>query len=160
MDITTKQKQYRVARLAVTADDTPLDGTTAGLTYMFEDMPEIPNIIEIQNTEGAVEVIFTGTDAADETCAFKLYAYREGGPAKLAFDGIVTLGTAVAPNSELYGDTITGTAYWPTTIAIVDSAVNRIASLWLDFSGYKYLYVEVLPTTGTVTSITAHESGY
>jgi hypothetical protein len=156
----TRQLRFVPLRTAVTADDSVLDGATAGLTYNFSDKSSSAKAL---NSEYNVcEVIFKGTDAADEAFNYKVYAYRDDGPARLVCYGAVTLGTAVGASSgEFYGDTITATSTWITSVKVVDSGNNRIASLVFDLCGYRQIYVEIdIPASGEVASASALIAGY
>lgn len=106
-----------------------------------------------------VEIIFAGTAAADKTFSFALVGYAaENGPAETICTGTGTLGTqavvkyphnSAAAANTYYADTISVTSYHVTTIAVADSGNNRIAKVWLDALGYKYLRCIVYDADGS-----------
>jgi len=156
--IETRTMGYIPLRTTVTADDTALDGTTASYTYQFAD--KSAKAVAITGEYNTAEIYFYGTDAAAETCNFKVYAYRENGPACLVCTGVVTLGTALKATGVFYGGTIAITDYWATS-SVIDSGNNRAARLQFDLKGCKYVYVEIdIPAASEVASISAEISGY
>lgn len=166
----TYQMGYNVLRSGVTTDDTPLDGTTEGYTYCFADKPakaatgDPAGAIRVHPAWNNAQVIFWGSDAADEACNYKLYAWREDGPAALVCSGTFTLGTAYAVATDpnyLYADTITATDVWPTEVVVSDSGNNRVASVAFDLLGYSWLYCEIdIPASGQVATASAKISGF
>lgn len=163
----TRQLAYESLRTAVIADDTPLDGTTTGYTYQFSDKPATAKGVE--TTHNRVEIIIYGIDANtadgnDATVNFKIWAWRERGPARLVYSGTATLGTAKASSTEYYTDTISGTSYWITSVEVIDAdGSNRAASLAFDLQGHKYLHFEVdIPATASnpVSSVSAEVAGW
>ena len=115
-----------------------------------------------------IEIIGWGTDAANETCAWILYAYR--GPYSPARR--VAAGTAILGTMDVVKDPITNTAvtafyvdtwgvtsdYWGS-VAEKDDADNALSVLTFDLKGYQYLALEILPTSGTCASFAAAFSG-
>lgn len=156
----TIQTGHNSLRTGVTADDTPLDGATKNLTYAIGDKPS--TAATVHPNWNNVQIYFYGTDAANETCNFKLYAYREDGPAVLVCYGSFILGTAVTGGtSEYYADTISITDVWPAEVVVSDSGNNRVCTLAFDVIGYKYLYCEIdIPASGQVASAGARFSGF
>lgn len=154
----TRNIVWSPLRTDVTADDTALDGTTAGLTFQFDDKPAAAK--KVGTELNGVEILFYGTDAADETCNFKVYAYRANGPAILVCTGVAVLGTALHSTGTYYADTLEITDYW-STCHVLDSGNNRIARLTFDLRGYQWVYVEIdIPAASQVASISAEISGY
>ena len=115
-----------------------------------------------------VEIIAYGTDAANETCAWILYAYRSRYSPVIR----VAAGTAILGTMDVVTDPVTNAAvtafyvetwgvtsdYWGT-VAVKDDADNSCSRLLFDFRGYQYLYLQILPTSGTVASFAAAFSG-
>jgi hypothetical protein len=154
------QAGWKPLRVGVTADDTALDGTTSGYTYAEGDRPAAA--VEVDPTWNTIEVYFYGTDAANETCNYKLYAYKATGPALLWCNGAFTLGAAVTgATNTFFADTITETDVHGTT-AVVDSGNDRVCVLTLgDTKGIKYMYCEIdIPASTQVTSASAMITGY
>lgn len=161
--VDTRQSAWVPVRTTVTADDGVLDGTTAALTYQFSDRGTI--CAPLNNTCNIAELHFYGTDAADEVCNFKIYMYRENGPAVLAATCVATLGTALRSAGVYYADTITLTDTWSysgSSIAVRDaSGGNRVATLALDTRGYKYMRVEIdIPASSQVASFSCEMAEY
>ena len=155
----TRLQSFEKIRTAVATNDPVLDGTTAGKTYQFADMPATAK--KMSNTDNNVQIYFYGTDAAAETCNFKIYAYREGGPAIPVFSGVVTLGTALQATGTYYGGTITGTDTWPTDVLITNSGNNGLCSIWLDLNGCKYVSIEKdIPASAQVATISDKIAGF
>ena len=132
----------------VTSDDQALDGTTSSYTYKWDDKPT--EALEVGPESNAVEIIFYGKAAADKTFSWKLWAWRENGPAKYIAHGTGALGTAVQGTANTYfADTLVITAQaWLKGVGRKDNANNRITSLALDLCGYKYIYIEFTDVGG------------
>jgi hypothetical protein len=146
----TRRNVWRPCRTTVTADDTALDGTTAGYTFQFADKPAEAISLNPEDNEG--EIYFYGTDAADEDITgYKVYTWKENGPARLWCNGAVTLGAALKSAGVFYADTITvtdGTADCNS----FDNGNDRVATLYLNsLKGCRWLYVEF--DVNTVASI-------
>lgn len=109
----------------------------------------------------AVELIFCGGDAADDTFTYTVYTWRRrNGPVRMVATGTGTLGTqavVVYPQggtatSKFWADTLSVTHRWLTTVASTDtSGNNEIASLVFDMCGYEFIYVEITNADGTGT---------
>lgn len=156
----TRQSPWTNVRDAVAADDTALDGTTSGVTYAFADQPSAAQ--EIDFTWNGVDVCFYGTDAADETCNYKIYVYKSNGPGLLWCNGVFTLGTAVTGTTDTYyADTITVTNVHGNA-EVKDSGNNRVAVLRLgDLRGFKYCHAELdIPASSQVASASVDMTGY
>lgn len=160
MTLSTARYDWNTFRTAVTKDDTALDGTTANATYAYADMPDAA-IVAHENWNN-IQVLFYGTDAANETCNYKIYAYRTNGPAVLVCTGVVTLGTAkTGATNTFYADTITVTDYWPTEVIVSDSGNNRVCTLTFDLLGYSHIYCEIdIPAASQVASLSCQISGF
>lgn len=159
MTIETSRYNWRPLRTSVTADDTALDGTTESYTFAYDDKPTTA----FANSEwNNVQVMFYGTDAANETCNYKIYAYRAYGPAVMVCSGVFTLGTAkTGTTNTFYADTITVTDYWPTEVIVSDSGNNRVCTLTFDLLGYNYVFCEIdIPAASQVASASALISGF
>jgi len=156
----TRQGVWQQLRSVVAADDTPLDGTTAGFTLQAGDRPG--TAIEVDPTWNTAELYFYGTDAADEVCNYKLYAYKANGPGMLWVNGAFTLGTAVEGTaSTFFADTITETDGVGIT-SVGDSTNNRVAVLKLgNTKGIRYFFLEIdIPASTQVASASAMITGY
>lgn len=154
----TRQQAFIPFGAKISTDNAALDGTTSGLTFKFADKPAAAVAVNPEWNVG--EVIFEGSDAANEVCNYKIWAWRENGPAKLVAYGAVTLGAAITGDTNgFYADTITVTAAtWITTVKVSDVAADRVASLAFDLCGYKWVYCEIDITTAA--TITPRISGY
>ncbi len=158
----TRQMGWIPLRTAVDANDTLLDGTTTSYTYAPADRPA--KAVPLDTGMCGADIYLYGTDAADETCNYKVWCYKETGPALLWCYGAATLGTAVTGGTTTYYvDTITVTTVHGSSAAVVDSGNNRVCVLRLgDMRGIKWVYWEVSGITGTskVSSISALITGY
>ncbi len=111
-----------------------------------------------------IQVFFAGTNAADETFDFELYAYKANGPAVLVCS---TTGDACALGTQQNGSV---TALWCDTIAITqggcfdavvkDNAANRVAIVEFDIKGYTWLQCNLINTSAGVESVTPYVTGY
>lgn len=161
----------------VTADDTALAITTSKGDW--DNMPSMPSsdgwaspncvpavAVNVAAASGGkistIQIIGYGTTTANQNCAWKLYAYRS----KYSPAIRVAAGTAILGTMDLVKDPVTNTAitgfyvdtwgitsdYWGQ-VAVKDDAGDACSVLTFDLRGYVYLYMEVLPTSGTCTSI-------
>jgi len=156
----TRQKPWQTLRSGVTSDDTALDGTTSGYTFQFADKPSAA--IEIDPTWNSVDIYFYGTDAANETCNYKIYGWKANGPALLLTSGAFTLGAAITGGTtEYFADTITETDMHAVS-AVTDSTNDRVAVLHLtSLRGIKWIYCEIdIPASSQVASASAKMTGY
>lgn len=106
----------------------------------------------------AVVMIVKADDAsADETVTQKLYGRVDGGPPQLIASIVWTLGTALADGSTadyLWADTAVVADYHITEIVVSDGdGNNRVASVALDATGYRYLY-SIFTATSSATATT------
>ncbi len=177
----------------VTADDTPLDIVGAGNTNEWDDKPSGPALfpqndstddanvfncvpavaVNIHKASGGristIEILGYGTNAANESVAWKLYAYRgRYSPAIRVADGTAILGTYPCSTDPVNNAAITGGFYVDTwgivndywkTIAVKDDADNTASRMMFDPRGYQYFYLELLPTSGTTASFGSAFSG-
>lgn len=160
----------------VTADDTAILLATS--TGDWANKPAVPAVtagafncvpavaVDIEETTQGqirtIEIIGYGTDTANQVCAWILYAYRrEFSPACRVATGSAILGTmdvvtdpvTNAAVTNFYVDTFgITTDYWGSC-SVKDDASNGCSRLTFDLRGYKYLYMEVTPTTSTCVSI-------
>lgn len=156
----TRQAPWTTLRSGVTADDTALDGTTSSYTFVFSDRPSSAK--EINYAWNGIDVFFSGTDAADETCNYKVYLYKSNGPAILWCNGVYTLGAAVTGETTTYfADTITCTNVHGNA-EVKDSGNDRVAVLRLgDVRGFKFVFCEIdIPASSQVASASADMTGY
>jgi len=103
----------------------------------------------------------SGTGSDGNSAVFKIWGYAADGPAKLIYSGTGTLGTAVAGTSKLFADTFTESETHVTSTTVVDSAANRVASIYFDAVGYAFLVFEAITfTTLTAVEFHVHELGY
>lgn len=167
----------------VTADDTPIALTTS--TGDWDHKPDEPSTTGWSGLYNCVpacavnvpamcggkistlEIIGFGTDAANENCPWKLYAYRSkyspairvaAGTAILGAMDVVKEPVSNAAITAFYVDTWGATDYWGQ-IAVKDDAADTCSRILLDFRGYQYLYLEISPNTGTCASFAAAFSG-
>ena len=149
-------------RTAIVSDDTALDGTTDSYTYSFGDKPAAA--IPVDPGINGGDVCFYGTDAANEICNYKLYVYKETGPALLWCSGVVTLGAAVVKGetSTYYADTITVVQVHGDSAKAIDVAGDRVCVLRLkDLRGARWIFLEIdIPASTQVASITGLFTGY
>lgn len=153
----TRQGVWQALRTGVAADDTALDGTTAGLTWVAGDRPTLA--IEVDPTWNTIEVYFTGTNAENETGNYIIYCWKSNGPALAWCNGAFTLGAGVTgETTEFYCDTITETDIHGTT-SVVDSGNDRVCVLKLGSTkGVRYVYAEI--DIDTNASVSAWITGY
>mgnify|MGYP001575990378 CR=1 FL=1 len=158
--VDTRQEPWIPLRTAVTADDTALAAATSGYTFAFADKPS--SAVRIPSTWNSVDIYFYGADANDETVNYKIYGYKDNGPALLLTSGVATLGLAITgATTTFYADTITETDVHAVS-AVTDSAVNRVAVLHLtSVRGLQWLYCEIdIPASTQMASASCEMTGY
>ena len=115
-----------------------------------------------------MQIIGYGTANANENCAWVLYAYRGlYSPAIRVAAGTAILGTMDTDEDPVSNTDLTGfyVDTWGTTsnywgsVSEKDDAGNGCSVLQFDLRGYQFLYLEVLPTSGTCASFGAAFSG-
>jgi hypothetical protein len=141
----TMTAKYIDLRGSTASDDSVLDGTTANLTYQWADRP-LTKIKGLGSSYNNVQIYFAGTDAANETCNYKIYAYREGGPATLVCSGVFTLGAAITGGTnEYFADAITATL--PTAAIGLEYIINDME----DGAGVDVTIVPATPASESFT---------
>lgn len=171
----------------VTADDTPLNLSSDGgewdnkpaepeepkdtsFTYLNCVPAVAVNIGKLTTGKASyIEIIGYGTNAPAEACAWILYAYRgRYSPVIRVAEGTAILGTMDCVKDPVTNTAITAGFYTDTwgitsdywgTVAIKDNADNAASRMMIDFRGYQYLYMEMLPAAGTCASFGAAFSG-
>lgn len=158
--IETRQEPWIPLRTAVTADDTALAAATTGYTFAFADKPA--GAVRIPSTWNNVDIYFYGTDANNETVNYKLYGYKDNGPALLLTSGAATLGLAITGGTTtFYADTITETDMHVVS-AVTDSAGDRVCVLHLtSVRGLQWIYCEIdIPASTQMASASCEMTGY
>jgi len=152
----SRQEPYIAARTTKTAADSPLlDGETSGSTYQYADKRS--ELVKFRKFMSNVKLMFVGGDTENQACTFKLWGYRNNGPAELIYAGTLTLGAAVAGTGLFYVDTISGTATWDTEINVINRT-DGVATMSFDNVGNWALYVEITEMT-SMAAITPYISG-
>ncbi len=142
--------------LTLTAvDATILDGTTTNRTYMASDRVSTYSVHIDDRTDWVeIHLYSTGSDTAEDTAKINIYGYGKNGPAMRIYEATTfTLGTAVAPGTGLYADTISGTDKHIETVEVADSGDNTICKLKIDTAGLQWLYFEPETFTGITNVI-------
>jgi len=106
----------------------------------------------------AVELIFAGGDAANDSFSFMVMAWRHGGPATVVCYGTATLGSqdvvtypdGSSGTGKFWADTLSVTDEWPTSVGAENSDdKGSVAKLCFDLMGYRYVYVYVWGADGS-----------
>ncbi len=142
--------------LTITAvDSTILDGTTSGRTYMATDRVATYSVLIDERTDWVVVHLYsTGGDTDGDSAKINIYGYGKDGPAMRVYEATTfTLGTAVAPDSGLYADIISGTDKHSGTIDVNDSNDNTVCKLKIETVGLQWLYFEPETFTGITNVI-------
>ncbi len=136
-------------------DSTLLDGTTDSNTYMASDRQTAYSVLIDRRTDWVeVHLYSTGSDTAGDSAKVNIYGYGKDGPAMRIYEAVTfTLGTAVAPDSGLYADTISGTDKHTETVEVSDSGDNTVCKLKIDTAGLQWLYFEPETFTGITNVI-------
>lgn len=159
MNLNTVRNAWNELRAAADEDAVALDLTTKG------DFANKPSGAVRVGREGGnepgegnlIQIAFAGGDTANDTFTWKIYAWREGGPAVFVGYGTAVLGTQaliknpkqVAQTSKFWADTIVVTAsYWPKTVVASSGGHNGVATLTFDLLGYDYVLVEIADADG------------
>jgi hypothetical protein len=165
MSLTTKNKDYSIFRAFGTEDAASLITALATSTSLGDFANKSATAFKLPDSDypdtsaaNAVEIIFGGTNAENETFSFGIFGYaNNNGPAELICTGTGILGaqdivkypeTAVAVTGW-WADTLVVTSYHPTTIIVADSGNDRVAKLCFDTIGYKYLKCYIYDADGT-----------
>jgi hypothetical protein len=146
-------RQWRVMRTVKAAEDTQL---TASTQQTAPDRTDDGTVYMTDNV-GAISVRFRGTDAADETLAWTLWAWKHADDAaRYVAHGTATLGLTETGNSnEFYADTIVITQQeWFKTAAVSNGAHQSviadagIACFTVDSCEYPYWKVVIRDIAG------------
>jgi hypothetical protein len=138
----TMQAGHHPLREEVASDDTNLDGATSSLTYNWTDKPTAA--VKVGEETNAALIRFTGKAAEDKTFSWRVYVYKEGGPAKYVAHGTGALGAAIVSGTEYHADTLSISGRgWFKGVKAIDSGNDRIAYLAFDLCGHKWIYVEI-----------------
>ena len=155
-------KSGRIFTLSATV--TPLDGTTAGLTYQGKDRPTAYSFALNEETD-VVTIMMDGTGSDGNSAVFNILGYGLGvlnndnpSPAERIYHTVTaTLGTAVAGTGRCFAEHFTGTDTHIKDVKISDSALagNSVAKIAFDTTGLRFLVFEP-ETFNTLTAITFH----
>jgi len=136
----------------VTVADLTLTPATAGRTFHESDRPI--TVFKLNEEYNASVLIFENYDtSADINSGANVWGYGLAGPAEFMMDLSLTTGLARIDDiaTDLYTDTITqvndSSDGHIKKIKILDSGNDRIAKVWFDNTGLKYLYVEIYDLT-------------
>lgn len=138
---------------------------TAITAFLWSDWPSDGRIGTISVNEkfpyaNAVKIVFTGSDAADESFSYKLYGKRQqNGPIELLLEGVAVLSAKVATPDPVSGSTITNAKYADQISVTVgtqdehdvienDGADDEIAAVIFPLFGITDLYLEVVLSGG------------
>jgi hypothetical protein len=107
-----------------------------------------------------ISIIVHATDAADgDTVTQKIYGVATNGPPQLIASIVWTIGTARADGTTatyLWADTATVTSSHMKSVTVADGAgSNRVCSVTLDLTGYRYVLGLWTDDTGNPTIVTA-----
>lgn len=146
---------YGTFRTVTATEDTQLTASTQQTAPA--PLTSDGTVLIRQTPVGTIHIRFKGTDAADETLAWTLWAYKTpSAPAKYVANGTATLGlTETGETNEFYADTISITAQeWYKTLATADGAPDAIvnaggiAELVFDTCEFKIFKVIIRDITG------------
>ncbi len=150
------KNQWTALRVVSATDDTGPAADGVDWTSMDEDAyVNVKSTSLAGNKLGGIEIIFKGTDAADEVTNWALYAAESGGPAICVAYGTATLGaTETGTADTFYADTITVTASgWPGGVSVTTNtqynmgtgavAGAGIATMYLDTREYEYFTMKM-----------------
>lgn len=136
----------------VTAEDTLLDGSTAGHTFHESDRPN--DAFKLTEEYVGSVIMFENYDTANaKNTSVNLWGYPLVGPAEFIADVSLTTATARIDDAttDLYTSKITRVNDLSDghikKIKITDSGNGRVAKLWFDNVGYSWLYAEVYDLT-------------
>ena len=172
----TQHAMYYLLRSAAheDADLLLLTGSEGNFANKPSGAVQIPaSVSEGASAINAIQVVFCGGTANNDTFTYKLYLWRKGnGPAELAATGTGTIGAQdvvlyphnnQAATSIWWADTLTVTSRWVKTVSTTDSSGNNeIAKLVFDGCGYEWMWVEITSadssTPGEAGSVSAYYS--
>jgi hypothetical protein len=157
MGFWTPKTDFVLAR-AVTAADTPLmDGASASQEFLPATRLLYPErCVKIPERANSFEMCFSSGLSAAATVKLRMYSYGIGdySPCIFWWSGILTVGSAVAPNTELYIDSASSVLdNHPLTVRMKNTAVatNGILTLYSDWLNCN-LYTEVYDFSSTPTT--------
>jgi hypothetical protein len=136
----------------ITVADTTLSPATSKSTFHESDRPA--SAFKLNEEYNASVIIFENYDTTPNiNSAVNIWGYGKTGPAEFIAELSLTTGAARIDDEagDLYTDTITRVNDLSDghikKIKITDSGNDRVAKVWFDNVGYKYLYVEVYDLT-------------
>ena len=146
--LSTIRTKYRLLRDTVSTADSDLTASTKTWAYFAANLrPENGGIgVKTDPMHNQVTIIFDFKNVDADTATFKIYAYREGGPAEIVCAS--TSNALVAGKQQtddattrFYADTTgTITDKWPATVSASDTGGgDGVAKITFDLRGYKYL---------------------
>jgi hypothetical protein len=124
----TTPTTYSVLRTISATEDTQLTATT----QLTPEVGNSSNAVRIsRHPIGAIHIRFKGTDAANETFSWTLWAHKDRtAPAQCVAYGTGILGaTQTGTSNEFYADTLVITAQqWHKTLAVTAGAPDAIVN--------------------------------
>ena len=183
MNLTTLSHKIRIARNEANEDSSLLDLTSEG------DHASMPSELgatgtgvidvlsdkyagETETEVNGIELYFCGGSAAGKTFGWRILAWRNcNGPARLAAVGTGELGTQALVTYPHNGETATNKFWadnlvitwsnWPKDMEATDTGnSNSVASVWFDFSGYRYFKVEITDADGSTGTEAGNVAAY
>ena len=171
-ELYTTQGSYKVLR-DQTAFAATLDGSTAGKTFHWHDLPD--EAVPIGGEYNGCEIIFTSgeksitgeTTGTNDGTTFdgKIWGYTYGGPAELVSEFSATVGTARVNDytTALYIDGLVEVTDEHVSGVTVVTTSNRVGKMIFDTIGYSHIYCDftVNGAAGSNTSdVKAHIRPY
>jgi hypothetical protein len=150
--------QYEVFRTVNGSNDTQLTATTQ------KTSPDITTngIVTAKLPVGSICVILMGTNAADKTTNWTIWAYKSiAGPAEYVAHGTAIFGLTQTGNpNEFYADTIVITdQQWLKLVWVVNDAPETIIAgggiAKLVFDSCEYKFFRIIMTKGTCATMGA-----
>ncbi|HEG42603.1 hypothetical protein LCGC14_2244790 [marine sediment metagenome] len=143
---------------AVDSDLAAATGFGIGAVTGEIDLATVAGVGKGVSANSIVLTLHAATAADGDTLTQKIYGRSENGPPQLIASIVWTIGTARADGSTatlLWADTAAVTDTHLTTIATADGAgSNRVVSVWVDLTGYRFLTSLITAQTGDPTTIT------
>lgn len=158
--------EWKELRAVSSTDDTGLTASTAYWSSVIdnENYVNLDSFGRNNHLDFAgMEIMFRGTDAADETMNWNLYLACVNGPFINVAYGTATLGaTETGSTNEYYADTIVITAFnWPGNVTVKSAqeynlgtgsvAGAGVSLLWLDTREYNYALMLMDTNSSTAT---------
>lgn len=165
MNLTTKTSSYQTLHTLTDANsavDTDLAAATGyNVATISGEIDMVKDNGAGDETEAnAISMILKATGAADgDTLTQKLYGRVDQGPPQLIASIVWTIGQARSDGSTatlLWADAAVVTSTHIKTITVADGSGggNRVCSVTLDITGYRYLKGFITAQTGNPTLIT------